>query len=302
MQAKTLKRLSLSAKIVVTLVLLAVSLYLMRLENLTGALRQAEFGWLAVSALLLVAGGFAGACSWFCILRAGMPALSFREAAACHWSGMFFNSFLPSNVGGDVVKGYIAARGQGRAGFVVVSILVDRAVNLGMLILIGLFALLLQKGRPGGAAALVAAVLALALLATAVARRAGRRAGRLAELAEPVLELAARPRLFAATLLAALASQLLKTGHNAFIVLALGLKIPALALWYVIPLFGIVSALPVSIGGLGVREMVARGISGPLQIDGTQLVALSLGGYLMVVLVNMLGALPFLFARRRSAR
>ena len=67
----------------------------------------------------------------------------------------------------------------------------------------------------------------------------------------------------------------------------------------VIPLFGIVSALPVSIGGLGLREMVAQGISGPMHLDNTHLVTLSLAGHLMVVLVNMLGVLPFLLRKAR---
>jgi hypothetical protein len=309
MRPETRNRLFLLAKLTVTLALLAVSLCWVRFETLTDRLRNADASWLAVSALLLIAGGFAGAGSWFCIVRAGLPAITYRTAAACHWSGMFFNSFLPSNVGGDVVKGYLVARGRGHTGFVVLSLLIDRAVNLGMLLVIGLFAWLLLTGRLGGAATLAAACVLLLALAPALARlvRAhlsrrphtpfGRKA---AELAEPILALAARPHRFFPTVLAAFASQLLKTGSHTFLVLALGLDVPSLCLWTVIPLFGIVSALPVSIGGLGLRELVAQGVSGPLHVDNTHLVALSLAGHLMVVLVNTLGAVPFLFARRKK--
>jgi uncharacterized membrane protein YbhN (UPF0104 family) len=91
-----------------------------------------------------------------------------------------------------------------------------------------------------------------------------------------------------------------KIWHTTFVILALGLAIPTFCVWFVTPLFGIVSALPVSIGGLGLREMVAQGISGPMQIDNTHLVTLSLDGHLMVVLVNMLGVIPFLFAKRKK--
>jgi len=310
MRAESRRRVVTLAKVGATLALLAVSLALVQVETLAERLRHADAAWLGAAALLLVAGGFAGAASWFGIARAGLQTLTYREAAACHWSGMFFNSFLPSNVGGDVVKGYLLASGRGHAGFVVVSLLADRALNLGMLVAIGVVALLLLKGRAAEAWAFAAATSLLLLAAPAfaaplAARVAGRPAtagwrGKLLGLAGPVLSWASRPRLFYPTVLAAFFSQLFKTWNNAFVVLALGLKIPALCTWSVIPLFGVVSALPVTVDGLGLREMVAHGISGPLHADPSELVALSLGGYLMVVLVNMLGALPFLFARRRK--
>lgn len=309
MTPKTAKHITGALKLAVTLALLAAALRLIRLDALLESLRDADPGWLAVAAALLFLGGFAGAASWFCILRLRLPALTYREAAACHWSGMFFNSFLPSNVGGDVVKGYIVARDQGQAVFVVASLLLDRAVNLGMLVSIGVFALLLQRGHRLCAAGFLA-LLALGLAAViALARRFQQRThawpqaglrGKLARLLAPAAELAATPRLLAPALLAGLASQLLKTWHNVFLIHALGLAIPTFCVWYVIPLFGIVSALPLSVGGLGLREMVAQLLSGPLALDNTHLVTLSLAGHLMTVLVNMLGLVPFLL--RKSGR
>lgn len=307
MTPKTRGRIVGTLKVAVTLSLLAVSLSLIKFDTLLESLRTANVGLLALSALIIVFGGFAGAGSWYCVLRTRLPTLTYRAVAACHWSGMFFNSFLPSNVGGDVVKGYIVARDQGQTGFVVTSLLLDRVINLGMLLCIGVFTLLLQLRQPLWAAAFLAALAVLLLAVLASSRRlckgmrrwpnAGVR-GKLAALLEPVFELAATPRLLFPTLLAAFCSQFFKIWHNTFIILALGLKIPAFCVWYVIPLFGMVSALPVSIGGLGLRELVAQSISGPMKLDNTHLVTLSLAGHLMVVLVNMLGVLPFLFARR----
>ncbi len=311
MTPKIKNRLKTAAKLTVTLTLLALSFRLIRFDTLLASLRHADYGLLAVAAVIIILGGFAGAASWYCILRTRLPSLSYRAVAGCHWSGMFFNSFLPSNVGGDVVKGYIVVRGQGQTGFVVTSLLLDRVINLGMLLVIGLFTLLLQLGLRLWAAGFLVLTAALLLGVLASARRlqgqvrrwpqAGLR-GKAAELLEPVFELAATPRLLFPTLLAAFASQFLKTLHNVFVILALGLAIPTFCVWYVIPLFGIVSALPVSIGGLGLREMVAQGIAGPMHLDNTHLVTLSLAGHLMVVLINMLGALPFLLGKGRGMK
>lgn len=307
MRPETRHRLSTSVKVLVTLALLAASLALVPFDTLQDRLWKADVGWLAVSALLLILGGFAGAASWFCVIRAGLPGLTYREIAACHWSGMFFNTFLPSNVGGDVVKGYLFAQRHGNAGPVVVSLLIDRTLNLGMLIAFGLFALFLELERPEWAGAFVAALLLLLAAAPVFARSADKRlrrrprsglTGNAVKLILPFVALASQPRRFYATLLAAFASQFLKTWQNIFVALAFGLNIPALCVWYLIPVFGVVSALPVTIGGLGLREMVAQGLSGPLKADNAELLTLSLAGYLMVVLVNLLGAVPFFLSKR----
>ena len=119
-----------------------------------------------------------------------------------------------------------------------------------------------------------------------------------AALLEPVFELMSLPRRFAPMLAAAGVSQLLKTWQNVFLIQALSLDIPALCMWYVIPLFGVVSALPISIGGLGVREVVAHHLAAPLGMDNTHLVAFSLASQFIVTVVDMFGVLPFLFANR----
>ena len=176
------KRSSLLIKVAVTLVLLVVSLRWVRLDVLAASLRQARPGPLLVAALMLVLGGFAGAASWFCILRARLPSMRFRDAAACHWSGMFFNSFLPSNVGGDVVKGYLVMRNGAPAPsgetstaptwrVVVMSLLLDRALNLAMLLGIGGFALLIDRHGGGMAVTAAGAVLVALPLVSMAARR-----------------------------------------------------------------------------------------------------------------------------------
>lgn len=307
MSPETKKHLALFAKIAVTLILLVGSLSFVQFDTLKDHLWDIHVAPLAFSVLLLVLGGFAGAASWLCILRMRWPTIRYRETAACHWSGMFFNSFLPSNVGGDVVKGFMVARGRGQPGFVVISLLLDRALNLGLLMGIGFFALLIRLNQRVWAAALPISLVLLFLCSPALAKRLGKRLqcwprtglrGRLIPLLEPVFDLMATPSRFAWMLIAAGTSQGLKTWQNVFLSQALGLDIPTLCVWYVIPLFGLVSALPVSIGGLGLRETVALHLSGPLGIDNTHLIAFSLAGHAMVVLVNLLGALPFVFSKR----
>lgn len=52
-----------SLKLVVTLGLLAVAFRMIRFDTLMASLRHADYGLLALSALIILCGGFAGAAS-----------------------------------------------------------------------------------------------------------------------------------------------------------------------------------------------------------------------------------------------
>lgn len=308
MTAPSLNHLKTGLKLAVSLVLLAFSLHLIRLGQLADNLRGARLGPLGISALLLFISGFAGASSWFFILRVRIRHIRFRDVLSVHWTGMFFNTFLPSNVGGDVVKGCLMAQGKNATGFVVASVLLDRLLNLGLLLIIGLFSLLYAMGHRVVASVFLGMTLVSIVAAIRFAQlmlpRLGQGAstGKISRFISPVCELTASPAALLPALLAASVSQSLKIWQNAFVIYAVGLNLPSRYVWFVIPLFGIVSALPISIGGLGVREVVAQFIASPLRLDTTDLVALSLAGHLMVVLINMLGVIPFVFTKRGSSR
>lgn len=294
----------------VTLVLLVVTFRMVDFGEMLGKVRGTEAAFLAAACAAVLAGGFAGGLSWLFILRVRWPVLPAGKTLGIYWSGMFFNTFLPSNIGGDVVKGYWVARDQGAAGFVVASLVLDRAVNMGVLVCMGVSAWLLYFRH----FVVLSGFLAVLLFSVAFAAAAGRRCrpwvqgrmgqggwrGKAAAFLGLLCELAGAPRLFLPVLGMAFLSQFFKILQNVAVLLAFGLAIPALAVWFIIPLFGVVSALPVSVGGLGLREMVAQGIAGPLRLDNTDMVTLSLAGYFVVVAVNMLGAVPFVLARRSN--
>ena len=299
-------------KIIVSLGLLAVAFRMVDVGAVWRLFDGAKPQHLGIAAAMLIVAGFSGAGAWLCILRARLPRLTYGEAAAAHWSGMFFNSFLPSNVGGDIVRGYRIAHGSGQRGFVIVSLLADRALGLLLLVLIGGIALAANFGKSGIVAALVSGSAALLMATPAIARRIlqivpppdqSTVTGKIAKLTQtlrPLLEIATSPRRLAPLVLLSGATQALRIWQNVFIIRALGLDVPEMAVWGLIPVFGIVSSLPLTIGGLGIRECVAQALARPTGLDGTHLIALSLAGHALVVLTNMPGVIPFLLTR--SAR
>lgn len=124
--------------------------------------------------------------------------------------------------------------------------------------------------------------------------------GRVARFIRSILSFFRDGRGCAAVCAAALLSQGLKIGCHLFLIQALGLDLAPDSIWYVIPIFGVISALPISIGGIGLREYAALGVAGALALRPEELVALSLSSHLLCAVVNALGLGPFLWMRHQD--
>ena len=80
---------------------------------------------------------------WYILVRALDLPFTFRNACRLGMVGLFYNTFLPGAVGGDLVKAYSIAKGEPkRKASAVATVIADR--------LLGLFGLLLFAGGVGG--------------------------------------------------------------------------------------------------------------------------------------------------------
>ena len=71
---------------------------------------------------------------WHRLVRALDLPLTFRDAMRYGLVGIFFNTFLPGSVGGDIIKATVLARGQKRRTAAVATVVMDRAIALWALV------------------------------------------------------------------------------------------------------------------------------------------------------------------------
>jgi glycosyltransferase 2 family protein len=84
-----------------------------------------------------------GIAKWRLLVNAAGAGLSFRQTARAYYWGLFGNTFLPSIVGGDVVRAGMALRDARSGTALVTGSLVDRLLDvLGLATLAGIGALL----------------------------------------------------------------------------------------------------------------------------------------------------------------
>src|SRR5579862_2593769 len=98
------------ARFAFSILLLAFLFYFLPMAQLWAALRQLPpAAWLAVLCAYLL-GHMVGMLKWRLMVNLAGTGLSYRQSARCYFGGLFGTLFLPSIVGGDVVRVGLAMR------------------------------------------------------------------------------------------------------------------------------------------------------------------------------------------------
>lgn len=255
-----------------TVTVFAVLLHFVPLEDVVAAMRRlGPWRWLAAAAAF-GAGHALAAAKWWGLVRATGVRPSYPDALRAHAAGLFANTWLPSVIGGDVVRAAWLARGHGLVAPAVAGV-VDRVLDLLALMALaalGLFFAGAHAEQARGALRLVAlllgggVVVGLLMLAWLDPERLPHRArGPAARLVEVRDALRRRPGAALRAFLLALVVQGGFICLNAWLGHAVGLDLD-LAVWLAAwPLAKLAALAPVSLGGLGVREAALTGLLAP---------------------------------------
>lgn len=266
--------------------------------------------------LLFALSNVLGTAQWYLLLRVQQIPISFGQSVLVYHVGVFFNNVLLGNIGGDAMRIYDIRRLSGQASGGVAATVMDRFIGLFSTCTIALIAYLVLPEVHDLASVLVPIWLGLlVVLGVGVSRRAGlyfealaRRWGpaRLADVAGSLRQSMGAYRhqygLLLGIWLLSLVVQLCRVLVYWAAGLAVGMEIP---LGYYVcfqPVAAIIAALPISVGGLGVRENVVVKLFGSVGADANLCFAMSLLGYLAGILASLLGGVAFIFRRLESAK
>ncbi len=256
--------LSSALKIVVSVGLLVYVLYHVGWRETWQTIRAASPAYLVAALALDLLAIPVRAYRWQALLEAIGVRVGLARLTGLYFVGTFFSDFLPTGVGGDVVRAYELAEQTQNSAAAVGTVLVDRATGLLMLFLIASFSLLFSHSLVSPQIAWVI------LLLTAVSwggsiflvrrdwlERLGlwRSVARFRSL-EKVYECvrACGARAVGKALGVSLVLNVLLICLNYLIALALGVRV---SLWYFflfVPIISFLLVLPVSLSGWGLRQ------------------------------------------------
>jgi uncharacterized membrane protein YbhN (UPF0104 family)/SAM-dependent methyltransferase len=288
----------------------AISRYVNIAEAFT-RIGRADLGLFLLATGLIVLQHVFAAARWSAVAEAIGHRLPLGTALVGYLEANFFNQVFPSTVGGDAVRAWRASRLGMGLGPAVVSVLVDRAIGLLALALIAIFGANVLWLAPGGARAGLALSLVIAivlsgavaggLLSTLLPRLRDWTATRpLYWLSDGVARVFRSLRLAAATLGHSLVGHMLTVVAFERLAASLGIEMAFGTALAALPVILLASAVPVSIGGWGVREGIGVGVLGLLGIGAEPALALSLMLGLSLLAIGLLGGLVWLLGGNKA--
>lgn len=226
-----------------------------------------------------------------------------RMFAAYYFIGMYLNLLAPSPVVGDVGRGLLLARGGGGIVDALHSVVADRMSGMAMLLWVSATGFLLfgptvfpKEVCYGVIAAAMFSVVAWWLLPRVVERflSRGQRFRRLVE--KLLLPYQQRPMVVGYACGLSFLFHWFQLGLQVLLAYALSLSVPVWYLVLFIPLVHILSALPISFAGFGVRESGYVGFLALIGIGKDQALAFGLLWSALVLGAGVIGGLVLLFS------
>jgi uncharacterized protein (TIRG00374 family) len=282
------------------------------MASLMRTLRLVPWWVLPISVVFYWLGQVLSAWKWQMLLRAQGARVSLRDCCRLYAVGMFWNLWMPTNIGGDAIRAVRCAPLCGGLSVATSSVLVERLTGVIALLMIAFAGLSVQlmSGSTNSTNALILRLLLFviaALLGVFALFWVLRRKYAADDEAKPESATQRKVRSFSRALSAyaqpsgrgalrnAVAISLLFQASqvllNIELARALGLAVPFAVFWWLVPSLAIASLVPLGIGGLGVREVAAVQLLAGQGASAASIVAWSLLWQATVWIASLPGVL-----------
>lgn len=311
-------------RVVGSTVLILWILHMINWQKMFEITRKASFSYLIWAFLAIQLTVLSSVWKWKLLItnENGRENVSLLKLGRFYYIGLFFNNFLPGSVGGDVVRVYYLGRVTGlskaaasvaferlTSGIALVAIALfssfflktSKTVTLavllvaGIVILLGLLVYLLIKKGPKAKMPNSDEVINTKFKGLNTVKKG------FAQILQTIANYR-RKGLFWWGMVSVL-SILFQVGLawiNQLLFLALGIHIPWLALLMIITLISVITMLPVSVNGIGVREGSYVFFFQQLGVPSEMAVAVSLLFFFLVSVSSLAGGLFWISERGRQ--
>jgi hypothetical protein len=249
---------------------------------------------------------------WKMLLHTAGINLPEKRLISAFSGGIFFNTFLPSTVGGDFVRSADLGYHSKKTCTVVATVLLDRISGFAGMIIVSLIALvfgygILEDWRIILAICFLAVLLLLILLfifndfvygfisKLFSSPRPGRIRSGMQAVFLAMHGFKEHKAVIAKNLLLSMAIQFIGPITSYMIAVAFHLKVNIVYFFLFVPIIGAVTLLPISIGGLGVRDYMTILLFTHIGISKHFAFAFSLLGFVFLLIYAGIGGLIYVF-------
>ncbi len=250
------------------------------------------------------------ALRWRVLLRGYRFNLSTGQLFGFYLIGMFFNNFLPSSIGGDVMRIYkvIAATNHRASGFA--SVVIERIMGIAATLFLAILALVYVSQQFHDERLLYTALILFLLIIVFFMSLMRDRTFRLIlrlfdkftifeigqkfnKLFEAIHYFQSRRRIFLFVFLFSLASQSSIVLMNFFLIKAFEIPVSLGYLFMVVPVTFVMTMLP-SINGLGIRDLGFVSLLGQIGVTTAEALTLSFMNVIIPTIISIAGGILFM--------
>lgn len=305
-------------KIIVSVSLIYYLLNRIGFRRLAEIFSEIEIRWLLFALILVTASNLLGVLQWRFLLKNSNIKISYPRALVYYYTGLFFNNFLISLFGGDIFRVYDITRHSGKNSTAISTVFLDRLIGLmAMAFLALIFGIISVKIlhsnyilAPVGGFFIFLLFIILFFYFKNFAKKFQSATEKilpefifqkLREVYNGINYFKNHRMLILFLLLNSLIIQLLRISSHYIAALSLNINDQvSVSIWYFyifVPIIFVIALLPISIGGLGVREYVGIVLFGYVGITSDLAFSIEFIAYLIGVLASIPGGIAFSLRR-----
>ena len=274
-------------RVIISLSILVFLLIWLPVSDLWNTVKRISLTLWTLSVIVFLVGHVLGSIKWCLLANMGKSRLPLSTAFRCYFSGLFANLFLPSLAGGDVVRAGMAIRSNNEKEPIILATLLDRFLDISSLLLITLLGALLTPPTLAYEdrkvilwVFLILLIFPLCGVLLLIIPLPKRMPKKLSETVIRIRDIIKHLIKNPARALVGLGMAIFVQGGfvllNAFLGARCGIHLP-LSIWFLTwPLAKLTAMLPISLGGLGVREVALAALLGRFDISTSTAVGFGL--------------------------
>jgi uncharacterized membrane protein YbhN (UPF0104 family) len=272
-----------------------------KLDELAAMLKSWHAIYFFIAVLLEVVRNVIFAYRWKITLSVSGIKVPFPTLVRFYFVGAFFNLFLPTALGGDVVRGYNLAVRSGKKVDAATSVLVERIVLLGsgviedatvttviLFVCLGYFALTMLVFNASIMRRLIGALEFVKFWD--LSERLGR-------IYDSLYKFTAHKALLLQCFALSIICQTLAILAAYSLALAINLKLDLVYFFMVLPMIWIITMVPLSINGLGVREGAFVFFFTTVGAPDSAALLLSFLNFSQMIVLGLMGGIIYLFGQ-----
>lgn len=314
---KILNKHKLTIKIIVSTGLMVFLLNKISIPEILKLVAAIDLKIVALATACFLLSNYLGSLQWHLLLDSSGIKLQFRQTFRFYFTGLFFNNFLPANVGGDAVKIYDVTKVGSSVYQVIAVTLLDRLLGIFSLCLLALLATVYLMQSHGGDTYGVYLIVFIACMIPGLGfyffkplGKLLRRAvtlirplsldTRISSILDHLSKFKGKKLLVSRLVCLSILIQTLRVFTHVLVGLSLGVTLDFIVLcqfFIFVPLLSLAMIPPITINGLGIREGLGIILFANAGLAETDAFTMEFFTYVISVLVSLIGFVFFLSRR-----